>query len=457
MKKIVLLGITLLGFVGFSQTIALQSFATGFSSPVEITHPVNDSRLFVLQRFGLIKILNADGTTNATPFLDVSSLISTGPGNERGLLGLAFHPDYATNGYFFIDYTNTSGNTVIARYSVNASNPSIANTTGTILMTITQPYSNHNGGCLRFGPDGYLYIGMGDGGSAGDPGNRAQNINENLGKILRIDVNSTVSPYYTSPATNPYVGVAGNDEIWAIGIRNPWKFSFNRLNGDLWIADVGQDQIEEVNKVASPLPNNLNFGWKCYEGNATYSTGGCPPMSNMTFPVAQYLHSSGGCSITGGYVYSGTVYPNFANKYFYSDYCDNKIRTLDTSNNVTTTSSFTGNFVAFGEDSSGELYVAGITNGVIYKIIDSSLSNSEFEKKGFALYPNPTKEFFTIKSPIDVTISNVTLYDLSGKLLLEQKSVNAQPISIGSITSGMYIVTVETSNGEKFNSKLIVE
>ena len=194
----------------FGQILNIQSFGTGFSSPVEITH-AGDSRLFVVEQTGRIKILNSNGSVNATPFLNISSLISTNA-FERGLLGLAFHPNYATNGFFFVNYTNTAGNTVIARYSVSA-NPNVANTTGTILLTVNQPFDNHNGGSLKFGPDGYLYIGMGDGGSGGDPGNRAQNINENLGKMLRIDVNSTVAPFYTNPPTNPYVGIAGNDEI----------------------------------------------------------------------------------------------------------------------------------------------------------------------------------------------------------------------------------------------------
>ncbi|MDP5027802.1 MAG: PQQ-dependent sugar dehydrogenase, partial [Flavobacterium sp.] len=319
MKTLLSLGLLIVSFFGQAQTIALQSFATGLTSPVEITH-AGDSRLFVVEQSGKIKIINANGTVNTTPFLNLTSLISTG--GERGLLGLAFHPNYATNGYFFVNYTNTSGNTVIARYSVSSGNSNIANTTGTILMTITQPYSNHNGGSIKFGPDGYLYIGMGDGGSGGDPGNRAQNINENLGKMLRIDVNSTIAPYYTNPATNPYVGVAGNDEIWAIGLRNPWKFSFNRLNGDLWIADVGQGSVEEIDKVVNPLTAGLNFGWRCYEGNSTYNSTGCAPASTMTFPFTQYARSGGACSVTGGYFYTGSMYPNFQNKYFFTDYCD---------------------------------------------------------------------------------------------------------------------------------------
>lgn len=204
MKKILLYISFLLSLFGKAQNIALQSFATGFNSPVEITN-AGDSRLFIVQKGGLIRILNSNGTINTTPFLNLSSIISSS--GERGLLGLAFHPNYSTNGFFFVNYTNTSGNTIIARYSVSSGNPDIANNSGTILMTIVQPYSNHNGGTIKFGPDGYLYIGMGDGGSSGDPGNRAQNINENLGKMLRIDVNSNVAPYYTSPATNPYVGL----------------------------------------------------------------------------------------------------------------------------------------------------------------------------------------------------------------------------------------------------------
>jgi len=457
MKKILLLGITLLSLFGKAQTIALQSFATGFSSPVEIAN-AGDSRLFVVQQGGLIRILNSNGTINTTPFLNLSTLISTG--GERGLLGLAFHPNYATNGFFFVNYTNTSGSTVIARYSVSA-NPNIANTTGTILMTIAQPFSNHNGGSIKFGADGYLYIGMGDGGSGGDPGNRAQNINENLGKMLRIDVNSTTTPFYTNPTTNPFIGVAGNDEIWATGLRNPWKFSFNRLNGDLWIADVGQSAIEEIDKVASPLPNTgINFGWRCYEGNSTYNTTGCAAASTMTFPFVQYSRSGGACSVTGGYVYTGSTYPNFQNKYFFTDYCDDKIRMVNSAGVITTTTAFSGNnFATFGEDYLGELYIAGISSGTIYKIIDTSLSTSEFDKVGFSLYPNPAKEFFTVKSSDENLATKIDLFDLTGKLLLTKKLENSpeNTIATTSLSKGIYLVNLETKNGTSYTTKLIIE
>ena len=309
MKRIFTLLLVQLSLFTFAQSIGLTPFATGFSSPVEITHPRDDDRLFVVQQGGAIRILNTNGSINSTNFLTLTSTtISTG--GERGLLGLAFHPNYATNGYFYVNYTNPAGNTVIARYTVSA-NPNVANAaSGTIILTVAQPFSNHNGGSIKFGPDGFLYIGMGDGGNAGDPGNRAQNSNENLGKMLRIDVDSA-SPYGIPP-TNPYLGIEGNDEIWAIGVRNPWKYSFDRSTGDLWIADVGQYQIEEINHVTNTTPG-LNFGWNCYEGNSVYST--CTIPATYVFPVAQYTHSAGACSITGGFVYTGSLYPNFLNHY----------------------------------------------------------------------------------------------------------------------------------------------
>lgn len=458
MKKMLLFNLLLLSIIGYSQTISLQSFGTGFVSPVEITN-AGDTRLFVVQKGGLIRILNADGTVNATPFLNLSSLVTTN--SERGLLGLAFHPNYATNGYFFVNYTNLAGNTVIARYTVSATNPNIANTSETVLMTITQPFSNHNGGTLKFGSDGYLYIGMGDGGSGGDPGNRAQNINENLGKMLRIDVNVSAAPFYASPSSNPYVGVAGNDEIWAIGLRNPWKFSFNRLNGDLWIADVGQDAIEEINKVVSPLPNSgINFGWRCYEGNSTYNASGCAPSSTMRFPFVQYARFGGACSVTGGYYYSGTAYPNFQNKYFFTDYCDNKIRMVDNAGVITTTASFSGNnFVTFGEDVNGELYIAGITSGTVYKIIDSSLSESDFKNNGFSIYPNPAKGFFVVKSAETNLATKIALFDTTGKLLFSKKLTpnTENVIDTNLLAKGTYFVSVETTNGTNYDTRVIVE
>lgn len=467
MNSKLLFCLALLSSIGYSQTIAIQSFATGFSSPVEITHPVNDSRLFVVEQNGLIKIVSPTGSVNVTPFINLNTILSTG--GERGLLGLAFHPNYATNGLFFVNYTNTSGNTVIARYSVS-SNADVANTTGTILMTISQPYSNHNGGNIRFGPDGYLYIGMGDGGSGGDPQGYSQNLTVSatnpsrvfLGKMLRIDVNATVAPFYSIPPTNPFATQPGKGEIWAYGLRNPWKFSFNRLNGDLWIADVGQSNIEEIDKITSPLSNSgLNFGWRCYEGNVAYNTSGCAAANTMVAPFAQYTHAGGACSVTGGYVYTGTQFPNFQNNYFFADYCDDKIRMVNTAGVITTTTEFAGNNIStFGEDKNGELYIAGISSGVIYKVVDSSaLNNQQFESNKFSIYPNPAKNNFIVKSNPQNLVTQIELFDLSGKLLLSKKLENSveNTISVATLSKGIYLVTLKTKNGISYGDKLIIE
>ena len=438
----------------WSQTLSLQSFGTGFTSPVEITH-AGDSRLFVVEQTGRIKILNTNGSVNATPFLNISSIISNG--GERGLLGLAFHPNYTANGYFFVNYTNTAGNTVISRYTVSA-NPDVAGTTGQILMTIAQPYSNHNGGCIKFGPDGFLYIAMGDGGSAGDPENRAQNINENLGKMLRIDVNSTIAPFYINPPTNPYVGIAGNDEIWAIGLRNPWKFSFDKSTGDLWIADVGQGVWEEVNKV-SPTLANVNYGWKCFEGNAVYNnTGNCATITGTTAPLVVANHNTGACSITGGYVYRGTTYPNLVGKYLFSDYCLGKIGITTSTGATTFSPTFSGNFVSFGEDIAGELYISDI-GGTIYKITDTSLGNESFENKLFTIYPNPAKDILFIDKSQSNYPSEIEIYDINGKLVLQQETekISQNKIDISQLTKGFYFVTIKNDSSENSQYKLVVE
>jgi glucose/arabinose dehydrogenase len=457
MKNLFYLCFGLISSFGFSQTIALQSFATGFSSPVEIAHPVNDSRLFIVEQTGKIKILNANGTTNATPFLNVASLITTA-GGEQGLLGLAFSPDYATNGYFFINYTRTNGDTVIARYSAPA-NANVAGTTGTIILVVPQPYSNHNGGSIKFGPDGYLYIGMGDGGSGGDPENRSQNINENLGKMLRIDVTVGINPApYLNPSTNPYVGIAGNDEIWAVGLRNPWKFSFNRLNGDLWIADVGQNLFEEVNKVASPLPNNLNFGWKCKEANSTYSAG-CTGLT-LTAPIIAVDHNIGSCSITGGYVYTGSLYPNLLGKYLFTDFCNPKIGIVTSSGALTYSTAFTNsNFSTFGEDAAGELYIASIYEGIIYKITDTSLATNNFEPSNFKVYPNPAKGEIFIESSDANYPTEISIFDFNGKLLLTQKTQNLTKNIINTkfLTSGIYLMNIKNNSDVTFTHKLVID
>jgi Glucose / Sorbosone dehydrogenase/Secretion system C-terminal sorting domain len=304
-----------------------------------------------------------------------------------------------------------------------------------------------------------LYIGMGDGGLGGDPENRSQNKLENLGKMLRIDVDNPIGLLnYGIPATNPYVGIAGNDEIWAIGVRNPWKFSFNRLNGDLWIADVGQNQIEEINKIVAPLPTGLNFGWRCYEGSMVYNNGGCPGIGSLTMPFSQYNHDQG-CSITGGFFYTGSLYPNFANKYFFADYCENRLGYANASGTITYTPYFAGSnsFTTFGEDKDGELYVCN--GSVIYKIVDTSqLVATSFEKAGFSLFPNPAQSEFYIKKNTSFSDLTVTVFDISGKQLLSQIIQNENSrIDTTSLSRGMYMVQVEDRTGSLYTTKLVVE
>jgi glucose/arabinose dehydrogenase len=461
MKKILLSVLVLSFYSNKAQTVAIQSFATGFSNAIAIVHPPADSRFFVVQKTGAIRILNANGTVNATNFLTVSGLSS---GSEQGLLGLAFHPNYATNGIFFINYTNTAGDTVIAKYTVSA-NPNVANTTATILMTIDQPYSNHNGGSLAFGADGYLYIGLGDGGSGGDPQGYAQNLTVNssfpsrvfLGKMLRLDVDSATP--YGIPPTNPFVGQAGKEEIWAYGLRNPWKFSFNRLNGDLWIADVGQSSREEINKTTFPFQNTgLNYGWRCYEGSIVYNNGGCPTFSNTVAPFTDYIYGSNGrCSITGGYFYTGSMYPNFANKYIFGDYCTGEIGLVSSTGIITWALDTPNSIPSFGEDLDGELY---ITNGsTVSKIVDTSLSNATFENTTISVYPNPAKTAIFIKNTSETTLSKVKIFDLTGKLVLTKaiENNNSQSVTISDLSSGLYLISVEDLLGNQYKSKLIVE
>lgn len=455
MKKITIIYLLFVINLLNSQIIDLTNFASGFTNPVAITN-AGDSRLFVVERDGIIKILNSNGSTNSTPFINISSLVVAG--GERGLLGLAFHPNYSSNGYFFVNYTRTSdGSTVISRFSRDSGNPNIANPSSEeIILTISQPFTNHNGGSLAFGNDGYLYISTGDGGSGGDPNNNGQNLNTLLGKILRINVDTLP---YTIPADNPFVGVAGLDEIWAYGLRNPWKFSFNRDNDNLWIADVGQNQIEEINK-ASPTDAGLNYGWRCYEGNNAYNTAGCAPSGTMTFPYITYTHAAtGGCSITGGYVYTGTTYSGLQNKYIFADYCSNKIGFIDTTSasSITWSNTFSGNFSCFGEDINGELYVAGISNGTIYRIIDSNLSTIDWENSNLSIYPLPFKDSFTIKNPKNLDLYKLVIIDLSGKTIANFSLNNniENNIFLPNISSGIYLATFFSKSGESYRTKLI--
>ncbi len=355
--------------------------ASGFAAPVYLTSPPGDTaRMFVLEQTSArIKIIK-NGSVLATPFLDIGAIASGG--GERGLLGMAFHPDYFTvgatgEGKFYVNYTNNSGDTVVRQYSVSA-NADVADA-GTFvnILQLGQPFSNHNGGCIQFGPDGYLYVGTGDGGSANDPGNRAQNPLNNLGKMLRFDVDAA-APFI--PASNPFVGdPTTNDEIWSLGQRNPWRFSFDRLTGDLWIGDVGQGAREEVSFEPAGSPGGLNYGWRCMEGTNCTGLSGCTCNSGLVLPVDEYTHASGNCSITGGYRYRGTSMPNYVGKYFYADYCSDRIWSIDfdgtnISNKVEHEADIAlpgvVSITSFGEDANGELYIVDANGGQIYRLAE---------------------------------------------------------------------------------------
>ncbi len=347
--------------------IALEEVVLGLEMPVGLAHAGDGSRrLFVLEKRGRVRIL-ADGKLLAAPFLDLTDRVGSSA-YEQGLLGIAFHPDYAQNGYVFVNYTNLNGDTVVARFSVT-DDPNVADPTSEVrVLWIDQPASNHNGGHLVFGPDGYLYVGMGDGGGAGDRYGNGQNGQTLLAKILRLDVDELP---YTIPSDNPFVGDPNMvDEAWAYGLRNPWRFSFDRETGDLYIADVGQNLFEEVNFQPAGSGGGQNYGWPIMEGLYCYAAEECDPRG-LTLPVAQYDHDEG-CSITGGYVYRGQDFPSLRGIYFFGDFCSGIIwgmmrdeqgrwqvtRLLDSDLMIST----------FGEDEAGELYVADI-NGGVYRII----------------------------------------------------------------------------------------
>ncbi|MGB0715740.1 MAG: PQQ-dependent sugar dehydrogenase [Phycisphaerae bacterium] len=373
--------------------------ASGLQRPVGLATPDGDfNRVFVIEKRGRIRIIE-NGSLLATPFLDIDSLvvnISSGF-DERGLLGLAFHPDYMSNGFFFVYYTNNSSNTVVRRYTVSGdpATSNVANlSSGTTILTATQPFSNHNGGWIGFGPnDGYLYISLGDGGSGGDPGDRSQNINNILGKMLRIDIDNGLP--YTVPADNPFVGVSGLDEIWAYGLRNAWRNSFDPTTGELIIADVGQSAREEINLQRGSSTGGENYGWRCMEGSLCFtSSSGCTCNEpGLVLPIREYTHGQG-CSITGGEVYQGCAMPGMEGEYFYADYCTDIIWSFRISGGsagptvVRTSELAPGggqsitDIVSFGRDGYGEIYIveqgSSSANGQVFKIVPNPGAGGPF-------------------------------------------------------------------------------
>ncbi|RME42993.1 MAG: glucose dehydrogenase [Caldilineae bacterium] len=344
--------------------IALRPFANGFDEPVYLTHAGDGTgRLFVVERRGTIRVLE-EGEVQPEPFLDIRPLVGS-KGREQGLLSVAFHPDFAANGRLFVNYTDTNGDTVIAEYRARPGGSRADPATARVLLTLSQPYSNHNGGQLQFGPDGNLYIGTGDGGAANDPHGNGQNPSALLGKMLRLNVD--FGEPYTVPADNPFVDAPGfRPEIWAVGLRNPWRFSFDRQTGDLYIADVGQNLYEEVDFVAAGSPGGLNFGWNLMEGRHCFQAEACRT-EGLTLPIAEYGHEDG-CSITGGYVYRGEAYPALDGVYLYADFCSGKVWGLRPGGENRLLLQTSLNISSFGEDETGEVYAVDLGGG-IYRVV----------------------------------------------------------------------------------------
>ena len=406
--------------------IRVTETLTGLDRPVRLVAPQGDDRLFVVQQGGQIRVFDPDGADRGV-FLDVTLLLGNS-GGERGLLGLAFPPDYATTGRFYINYTNTAGDTRIARYQVSGDPDVALPASAEVLLAVDQPFGNHNGGHLDFGPDGMLYIGLGDGGSGGDPGNRAQNPQELLGKMLRIDVSGATG--YVVPPDNPFVGEAPLDEIWALGLRNPWCFDFDAVTGDLYIADVGQEKYEEISIQPSASTGGENYGWRLMEAADCFNPATNCNDGSLTLPVWSYDHNFG-CSISGGYVYRGTALPGLVGQYLFADFCSTRIWSIgwtptggidnytEWTDHLTPPGGYRG-ISAFGEDGHGELYVLDLFAGIAYRIEPTPSDVPEVEPRPFLGQntPNPFNPRTVISYEL-ATGGRVTLqvFDAAGRLV----------------------------------------
>lgn len=357
--------------------IGLEMFATGLTQPVDIAN-AGDDRLFVVQRGGSIKILSPEGVVSTRPFLDISDQVTDDYG-EQGLLGLAFDPDYATNGEFYVYYTTgptASATSIVSRFTVSALDPDSADVDSEeIIYSLEQPYQNHNGGDIAFGPDGYFYIGFGDGGSGGDPERHAQDLTDPLGDLLRIDVHGDAP--FEIPPTNPWVGVDNDTlpEIWASGLRNPWRWGFDAETGDLWIGDVGQGEFEEVDFWPAGDNSGANFGWRCYEGNEVYSSTGCASSDAYVQPVSVHTHGDGWISVIGGRVYRGTQFPHLNGHYFYSDHAGQPWFSLFPNGSggfirTQVKDAAWGGLTSIGENNANELFATRLSPGQVYRIVD---------------------------------------------------------------------------------------
>jgi glucose/arabinose dehydrogenase len=461
---IIFLSSFFLSLSAISQVTFSPAFgALSFPSPVFLTNPPDGTnRIFVVEQQGYIISFNNDSNAvGYNVFLNVVNKIVSG--GEQGLLGLAFHPSYSSNRYFYIYYTRASdGALVVSRYTTLAGNPNKADTLSElILLIVPHPsFTNHNGGCLMFGADGYLYIGMGDGGSGGDPNNNAQNVNVLLGKINRIDVNNpSGGNNYGIPPGNPFALSGGRKEIFCWGVRNPWRFTRDPVTNIIYLGDVGQGIWEEIDTVAV----GKNYGWRCYEGNHPYNLSGCGSIGTYTFPIKEYDHSGGNCSITGGYVYRGSRVPWLVGRYVYGDYCSRKVwKLLYSSGNVSDTGTIglaPSLILSFGVDMNNEQYVC-CANGIIYRFNDNIIGgggNNEPVPTDFFLeqnYPNPFNPGTSIKYNVpSSSFIEIVIYDAEGHeistLVKENQSPGRYEVkwNAQNLPSGIYYYVLKSDKG----------
>jgi glucose/arabinose dehydrogenase len=456
--------------IGRAQTtaaprLALTPVISGLSRCVGMAQAPGDNRLFVIDRAGRIRIVTQAGALLPTPFLDISSRV-TSTGSEQGLLGLAFHPDYRRNGFFFVNYIDSGGNTRIARFQRQAGSTDLADPASELLIfAATQPFANHNGGDLKFGPrDGYLYASLGDGGSANDPGNRAQNLGSPLGKILRFDIDGG-SPYAVPP-TNPLVNTPGAlPEIWLWGLRNTWRFSFDSANGDLWLADVGQNAWEEVNVFVDSANANRNFGWRCYEGNHVAVGGGCQPITSYHAPIFEYPHSNatGGFSITGGFVYRGTDSPALAGRYVFTDYVSGNFWTTSRQGATYSTQldpQFNrGGIASFGQDSTGEMYCVQFTTISRLSATAPSGLLPNAARRTLRLAPNPAAATCRIELPVAEAAELQLVSLLTGQIVrtftADARTATAT-LDVRGLAAGAYAIRTQLQ-GQPYTQRLMVQ
>lgn len=441
----------------FAQTqVEFIEIASDFDSPVDVLH-AGDNFLFVVEKEGYIYVLSTDGT-NLGMVLDIKDRVNSSA-NEQGLLGAVFHPKFPDSAYLYVNYINDDGNTVVSRFTMAPSGSiTVDPSTEKEILVVEQPFDNHNAGDLEFGPDGYLYIPLGDGGNGGDPQNNSQNRLKLLGKILRIDIDN--GDPYSIPADNPFVSDDFTlDEIWAIGLRNPWRIDFDPENGDLYIADVGQNAMEEINVEAASSDGGENYGWRCYEGTMPFNQTDCnAPV--YTEPVYAYNHNAGSfcrASISGGAVYRGTEFPNLTGKYFFADYCSGMVGAIYRDQNdewqMDTVAQYDPfDVVSISRHSDGELYMVTLGSGRILKIKEKNTGTNTLQSQESFVLQNPVSDVLVIKS--DRAIQGGALIDATGRLVL-QFSPDQFEYSTATLPDGMYMVVIEVDD-QVINEKVLI-